>query len=100
MLIQTIGFVTFNKVCTAQYFVWWLAFLPLAMVNNRLAEKRSYFLKLLVSWFAVEVFWNFGAYLVEIRGYNAFTLIQASCFAFFAINIFLIHQFVVNHNPK
>lgn len=98
MLIQTIAFVAFNKVCTAQYFIWWIALLPLALVNNDLKDKKRG--KLLIVggiWFIVELSWNIGAYLLEIRGVSVFDLIFLSCLAFFLANIYLIYILIVHH---
>jgi len=37
MLLQTWSFVIFCKVMTAQYYLWYLAIMPLAAVNNRMS---------------------------------------------------------------
>jgi phosphatidylinositol glycan class M len=101
LLIQTMGFVVFNKVCTAQYFVWWMAILPLALTNSEFKEKkRREFYAIGFIWLILEVSWNFGAYLVEIKGENAFLLIFVSCIAFFVGNVYLIRALIMNHNPK
>lgn len=73
LLIQTMAFVTFNKVCTAQYFVWWLALLPIALQNSKLTNKKI--MMLLALWLILEVQWNIGAYYLEIQGVNTFVLI-------------------------
>ena len=101
MLIQTMAFVAFNKVCTAQYFIWWIALLPLALVNNDLKDKKRG--KLLIVggiWFIVELSWNIGAYLLEIRGVSVFDLIFLFCLAFFLANIYLIYILIVHHKQR
>ena len=34
MVIQTWTFVAFNKVMTAQYFLWYMSLMPFMMINN------------------------------------------------------------------
>lgn len=78
-----------------------MALLPLALTNNNLKEKsRVKFLVISLIWLILEVSWNIGAYLVEIRGYNAFLLIFLSCITFFIGNVYLIYTLIVNHIPK
>ena len=40
MLLQTWSFVIFCKVMTAQYYLWYLAIMPLAAVNNKMSIRR------------------------------------------------------------
>jgi phosphatidylinositol glycan class M len=101
MLIQTLAFVSFNKVCTAQYFVWWIALLPLALINSDLKDlKRKKLILVLLLWFILELSWNVGAYLLEIRGVSAFNLIFVSCFGFFMANIYLMYVLITHHKPR
>lgn len=40
LMLQTLVFVAFNKVCTAQYFVWYLSLLPLALPSLNISQHR------------------------------------------------------------
>ena len=40
LLLQTLVLVAFNKVCTAQYFVWYITFLPLVLPQLAVAPNR------------------------------------------------------------
>jgi len=89
--VQTFIFVMFNKVMTAQYFVWYMAFVPLFLYQNNLYRNhKGKFLLLWLAWLATELTWNFGAHLVEGQGKNAFTFIWIMCILFFLANCILI----------
>ena len=97
--IQTFIFVMFNKVCTAQYFVWYLVFVPLFLSQNELyiAHKRKLLL-LCVGWLGVELSWNYGAHLLEAKGQNAFNLIWIMCMLFFVANCVVVCNFIKNQH--
>ena len=40
MFVQVYCFVAFNKVMTAQYYMWFMSFYPLILANNRLLDKK------------------------------------------------------------
>ena len=54
LLLQTWSFVIFNKVMTAQYYLWYLLLMPIVGVNNDLTMERKC---LLLIW---ALFWAFG----------------------------------------
>ncbi|KAI9466177.1 glycosyltransferase family 50 protein [Lactarius psammicola] len=64
--IQTAAFVIFNKVCTSQYFLWYLLFLPLLIPH--LSMTRSSFVKYLTCWIGTQALWLSQAYKVEFLG--------------------------------
>ena len=76
LLAQTIVFVAFNKVCTAQYFTWSLCFVPVAAlrvaggVSSRLwvvvAQQCGVFFVAFLS------LWLWSAHSLEMRGVNTF----------------------------
>lgn len=69
--IQTASFVIFNKVCTSQYFLWYLLFLPLLIPH--LSLSRSSFIKYLTCWIGTQALWLSQAYKVEFLGEPIFS---------------------------
>jgi phosphatidylinositol glycan class M len=87
--MQTFWFVVFNKVCTAQYFIWYMSLLPLILARNRLFFKPLKFLTMWGMWLVFELLWNLSAYYLEHLGYNDFIWIWVASLLFFGMNVIL-----------
>ncbi|KIM48690.1 glycosyltransferase family 50 protein [Hebeloma cylindrosporum] len=68
--VQTVVFVVFNKVCTSQYFLWYLLLLPLLL--PRLSITRSKAILYGAVWFGTQALWLSEAYKLEFLGQNVF----------------------------
>ena len=84
LLTQT--FVTFNKICTSQYFLWYISLLPL-VVPGFIHLKLKQVIFPVIFWFLGQAVWLFFAYLLEFRGINSFLYIWLSGIAFYLINV-------------
>jgi GPI mannosyltransferase 1 subunit M len=87
LLAQTLTFVTFNKVCTSQYFLWYLIFLPLYLPNSSLMRHPRLGLTVLAAWVAGQAVWLQLGYQLEFLGRSKFVpeLWHASLL-FFGVN--------------
>jgi phosphatidylinositol glycan class M len=66
-LLQTMAFVAFNKVCTAQYFVWYYSLLPVAL--QRMPWPLPKALQVAgVVWVVAQLHWLFWGYMLEFEG--------------------------------
>lgn len=97
-LCQTFVFVVFNKVCTSQYFLWYLAQLPLVLHKLKFTKKES--LVLLSIWGFTQASWLLPAYLLEFKGDNKFLFIWIESLLFFCANIGImskcVRRYIVN----
>ncbi|KAF2210773.1 glycosyltransferase family 50 protein [Cercospora zeae-maydis SCOH1-5] len=72
MLAQTFAFVTFNKVCTSQYFLWYMVFLPFYLPSSSLLRKPRTGITALLLWVAGQAFWLQQGFQLEFLGNSTF----------------------------
>jgi len=94
--IQTYCFVIFNKVCTSQYFLWYLSILPVLVPKLKLTATHGAIL--LVVWYFAQFSWLLPAYYLEFEGRNTFMYIWLESIAFFCANIGILVQLIKSYN--
>ncbi|KAF3004079.1 GPI mannosyltransferase 1 [Curvularia kusanoi] len=88
MLAQTFAFVTFNKVCTSQYFLWYMMFLPYYLPDSILLRSRQVGLVALALWIAGQAAWLQQGFQLEFNGYSTFAPgLWLSSVIFFLVNV-------------
>ena len=110
LFLNTYIFVTYNKVCTSQYFNWYIGLLPFVipfLLNNEigyndltLSDQNASsncncikrIIKSVIFWFIGNGIWLFFAYQYEILGYKSQLFnVWLSSLIFFVINNILIY---------
>ena len=84
LALQTTAFVAFNKVITAQYFLWYFGLAPLALPHSTL--PRTWGAAACALWLAAELHWLAWAYQVEMLGRSRFLPLHLA-----AATLFLVH---------
>ena len=98
LILLTMVFVVFNKVITAQYFIWYLCLLPLIVNKNLLfKEKKMKGIFLGGIWMFFEGIWNSYSHLLEYNGKNKFMEMWLIDVGFFLINCWGIKEIIVNN---
>lgn len=91
MLAQTFAFVTFNKVCTSQYFLWYMVFLPFYLPGSTLLEKPRVGITAAALWVLGQAAWLEQGWELEFMGKSTFASgLFLSSAAFFLINCWIL----------
>ncbi|PBP26356.1 hypothetical protein BUE80_DR002624 [Diplocarpon rosae] len=85
MLAQTFAFVSFNKVCTSQYFLWYMVFLPFYLPTSSLLARKPLGIVAAAMWVLSQVLWLQQGFQLEFLGQSTFVpgLWTASILFFF-----------------
>ena len=109
MFCQTLIFVTFNKVVTAQYFLWYFSLLPLILPQLGFSKKdiilgNKYFQLIIhfsipilsggLLWGFAQSSWLLPAYMLEFKGNNTFLFIWLEGLAFFCANVGILAKLI------
>nr|CCA18245.1 predicted protein putative [Albugo laibachii Nc14] len=89
LFLLTYVFVIFNKVCTAQYFLWYTAFFPLILPYSAISFRWNG-LRLIIIWLGAELHWLYWAYYLEMRGANTFLYLWIAGLLFFSANVYIL----------
>ncbi|KAJ8070000.1 hypothetical protein OCU04_000404 [Sclerotinia nivalis] len=93
MLAQTLAFVTFNKVVTSQYFLWYTCLLPLYLSTpscTLITSPRVGFLAAAL-WVATQALWLQQAFELEFLGVSTFAPgLWVASLLFFATNVWIL----------
>ena len=91
IMVQTWAFVAFNKVMTAQYFLWYMSLMPFISINNGIIhEKPILGIILYLCQIGFMVFWGYFAFNLEFHSNNYFSEIGIINQVFFCINVLSI----------
>jgi GPI mannosyltransferase 1 subunit M len=91
LLAQTFAFVTFNKVCTSQYFLWYLIFLPIYLPSSSFVRNPQLGVAALVAWVASQGLWLQQGYELEFLGRSTFVPgLWVSGLLFFVVNVWIL----------
>ena len=91
MLAQTFAFAAFNKVCTSQYFLWYLVLLPFYLPYSSLMQKPVLGLTVAAAWVASQGLWLYLGWRLEFLGESTFVPgLWLASLLFFGVNCWIL----------
>lgn len=89
--ILTFLFVCFNKICTSQYFVWYLTLVPF-LVSGLSNENFHTITVMFALWGVTQSVWLSFAYNLEFLGHSNFLYVWMAGVLFFISNVFIANM--------
>ncbi|XP_077253327.1 mannosyltransferase family protein isoform X4 [Tasmannia lanceolata] len=96
LFVQTVTFVAFNKVITAQYFVWFFCLLPLILPWSNMKLKWKGLVCILV-WMGAQIHWLMWGYFLEFKGKNVFIQLWLASVLFLVANTWVLIMIIRHH---
>ncbi|KAI9888056.1 MAG: GPI mannosyltransferase 1 [Watsoniomyces obsoletus] len=91
MLAQTFAFVAFNKVCTSQYFLWYIVLLPFYLPKSSFLLKPRLGIFAAGLWVLTQALWLHQGYQLEFLGKSTFVPgLWGSSILFFLTNVWIL----------
>lgn len=97
--LQTWAFVVFNKVVTAQYFLWYISLLPVCIFAVKV-PLATVLLRAFLPWMVSEVHWLLWAFTVEFKGLSTFKGVFVASALFFVVNVYCLAGFIQWHRSS
>lgn len=94
--VQTVAFVAFNKVITAQYFVWFFCLLPLILPWSRMKLKWEG-LACIFLWMGAQTHWLLWGYMLEFKGKHVFLQLWVASILFLGANTYVLVHIILRH---
>ncbi|EMD38288.1 glycosyltransferase family 50 protein [Gelatoporia subvermispora B] len=96
--VQTVMFVVFNKVCTSQYFLWYLLFIPLLCPQLHISSRRA--VVMLLVWTGTQALWLSEAYKLEFLGHNVFLGLWARSLVYVVGNCWVLAEIMFHYSRQ
>lgn len=97
MFLQTALFVAFNKVCTSQYFTWFLPLLPPVIPQLHLSRRKT--VTLVIGWILAQGVWLGSAYLLELKAQSVYIVVWAAGLLVFGVSIYVLGNLIDGWAP-
>lgn len=98
LFATTFLFVSLNKVCTSQYFTWYLLFVPLVADSESITPNQA--VAIALSWLLSQANWLLFAYLYEYQGVSNIDQVGNSSILFLASNLWILYILCCNFDAK
>ncbi|KIJ41293.1 glycosyltransferase family 50 protein [Sphaerobolus stellatus SS14] len=90
--VQTMIFVTFNKICTSQYFIWYMWFLPLVLPRLRLSLRDA--ILMMTTWIGTQALWLSFGYKLEFLGEQVYLPLWGASMLFLVANSWILAKII------